>query len=73
MFIPGALAQNNAPGALAQRNAPGALAQRNALVLQSDFGLKDGAVAAMKGIAFGVDKTLAIFDLTHDIPPFDIW
>lgn len=73
MFIPGALAQNNAPGALAQRNAPSALAQRNALVLQSDFGLKDGAVAAMKGIAFGVDKTLAIFDLTHDIPPFDIW
>ena len=40
-----------------------------ALVLQTDFGTKDGAVAAMKGVAFGVDGQLPIFDLTHDIPP----
>lgn len=44
-----------------------------ALVLQSDFGLKDGAVAAMKGVAFGVDPNLKIFDLTHDIPAYNIW
>lgn len=43
------------------------------LVLQSDFGTADGAVAAMKGVAMSVDTSLKIFDLTHDIPPFDIW
>lgn len=44
-----------------------------ALVLQTDFGLKDGAVAAMKGVAFGVDHQLEIFDLTHEISPYQIW
>jgi hypothetical protein len=48
-------------------------AQSNALVLQSDFGLKDGAVAAMKGVAFGVSSDLKIFDLTHEIPAYNIW
>jgi S-adenosylmethionine hydrolase len=43
------------------------------LVLGTDFGLKDGAVAAMKGVALGVDRGLVIHDLTHEIPPFDIW
>ena len=47
--------------------------QRQALVFQSDFGLKDGAVAAMKGVAFSVSDDLRIFDLTHEIPPFNIW
>jgi len=44
-----------------------------ALVLQTDFGTKDGAVAAMKGIAVGVSPRIAIFDLSHDNTPFDIW
>lgn len=44
-----------------------------ALVFQSDFGLGDGAVSAMHGVAHGVDERLNIFDLTHDIPPFHIW
>ena len=43
------------------------------LVLQTDFGLVDGAVAAMYGVALGVDETLSIHDLTHEIPPFDIF
>jgi S-adenosylmethionine hydrolase len=43
------------------------------LVLQTDFGTKDGAVAAMKGVAVGIDPELAIFDLTHENTPFDIW
>lgn len=43
------------------------------LVLQTDFGLVDGAVAAMYGVALGVDGTLSIHDLTHEIPPFDIF
>lgn len=45
----------------------------SALVLQSDFGRADGAVSAMYGVALGVDPNLRIFDLTHDIPPYDIW
>ena len=49
-----------------------ALAQR-ALVLQTDFGVKDGAVAAMRGVAFGVSPKLAIFDLSHENTPFDLW
>ena len=44
-----------------------------ALVLQTDFGLKDGAVSAMKGVAFGVDKQLKIYDITHEIPAYNIW
>jgi S-adenosylmethionine hydrolase len=44
-----------------------------ALVLQTDFGLKDGAVSAMKGVAFGVDRTLPLYDLTHEIPAYNIW
>ncbi|WP_346354030.1 S-adenosyl-l-methionine hydroxide adenosyltransferase family protein [Azotosporobacter soli] len=54
----------------------GVLAQEakgNALVLQTDFGLKDGAVSAMKGVAIGVDADLRIFDLTHEIPAYNIW
>lgn len=47
--------------------------KKDALVFQSDFGLKDGAVAAIKGVAFGVSDKLRIFDLTHDIPPYNIW
>jgi S-adenosylmethionine hydrolase len=43
------------------------------LVLQTDFGVKDGAVAAMKGVAVGVSPTLAIYDLSHENTPYDIW
>lgn len=47
--------------------------QNKIVVFQSDFGLKDGAVSAMKGVAIGVDTSLKLFDLTHEIPPFNIW
>jgi S-adenosylmethionine hydrolase len=43
------------------------------IVLQTDFGLKDGAVAAMKGVIVGVDPAIKIYDLTHDIPAYDTW
>jgi S-adenosylmethionine hydrolase len=46
---------------------------QNALVLQSDFGTKDGAVAAMKGVAVGVSPDIRIYDLTHEVPAFNIW
>lgn len=45
----------------------------SALVFQSDFGEEDGAVASMRGVAYGVSADLRMFDLTHEIPTFDIW
>lgn len=50
-----------------------ASAQNKLVVFQSDFGLKDGAVAAMKGVANGVSTELKLYDLTHEIPAFNIW
>lgn len=44
----------------------------NLLVLQSDFGLSDGAVAAMIGVSHIVDPKLNIHNLTHDITPFNL-
>lgn len=43
------------------------------LVLQTDFGLSDGAVSAMHGVALSVDPELSIYNLTHDIPQYNIW
>ncbi len=43
------------------------------LVLQSDFGEKDGAVAAMRGVAVSVSPTIPLYDLTHEIPSYNIW
>ena len=50
-----------------------AISQNKIVVFQSDFGVKDGAVSAMKGVAMGVDKDLKLFDLTHEIPAYNIW
>lgn len=43
------------------------------LVLQTDFGLADGAVAAMYGVAYSVEPNLTIANLTHEIPTYDIF
>ncbi len=43
------------------------------LVFQTDFGLVDGAVSAMYGVAYTVNPALKIHDLTHDITPYNIW
>jgi S-adenosylmethionine hydrolase len=48
-------------------------AQNKIVVFQSDFGLKDGAVSAMKGVATGVSPDLKLYDLTHEIPAYNIW
>lgn len=45
----------------------------NPLVFQTDFGLVDGAVSAMYGVAYTVNPALKIHDLTHEITPFNIW
>jgi S-adenosylmethionine hydrolase len=46
--------------ALAQARAP--------LVLLTDFGVQDGAVSEMKGVAYGVSPDLLISDLSHENP-----
>jgi S-adenosylmethionine hydrolase len=46
--------------ALAQARAP--------LVLLTDFGVQDGAVSEMKGVAYGVSPELLISDLSHENP-----
>jgi len=43
------------------------------LVFQTDFGLVDGAVSAMYGVAYSVEPGLRMHDLTHDITPYSIW
>lgn len=47
--------------------------QQNALVIQTDFGLLDGAVSEMQGVAFGVDHNIKLFNLTHEIPAYNTW
>lgn len=46
--------------ALAQAHTP--------LVLLTDFGTQDGAVAAMKGVAYSVSQDLLVSDLSHENP-----
>jgi S-adenosylmethionine hydrolase len=41
---------------------------RAPLVLLTDFGTQDGAVSAMKGVAYGVSQSLLISDLSHENP-----
>ncbi len=43
------------------------------LVFQTDFTYKEGAVSSMYGVVKCVDRSLEIFDGTHEIPHFDIW
>lgn len=43
------------------------------LVLQTDFGLQDGAVSSMYGVAYGVSDAITVSDLTHGITPFNIF
>ncbi len=45
----------------------------NPVVFQTDFGLVDGAVSAMYGVAYSVNPELKMHDLTHDITPYSIW
>lgn len=42
------------------------------LVLQTDFGLVDGAVSAMQGVAYTVAPEVIISNLTHEIEPYNI-
>lgn len=60
-------------GIVACQSKPATSKAKSALVFQTDFGLKDGAVSAMKGVAIGVHPDLKLYDLTHEIPAYNIW
>lgn len=45
---------------------------KSAVILMTDFGLKERFVASMKGVIFSIDPEIPIFDLTHDITAFNI-
>ncbi len=47
--------------------------KKGTVVFQSDFGVKDGAVSAMKGVAMETSPNLHLYDLTHEIPSYNIW
>jgi hypothetical protein len=42
------------------------------IVFLTDFGTRDGAVAACKGVMVSIAPDVRIVDLTHDVPPYDI-
>lgn len=52
---------------------PACQPKKGIVVFQTDFGVKDGAVSAMKGVATSVDANLQLYDLTHEIPAYNIW
>ncbi len=51
----------------------GILMTNKQLILQTDFGLADGAVSTMYGVAKTVAPALHVADLTHEITPYNIW
>lgn len=42
------------------------------ILFLTDFGIRDGAVAACKGVMLDIVPDARIVDLTHDVPPYDI-
>ena len=42
------------------------------ITLTTDFGLRDGYVAAMKGAILSCNAELLLIDVTHEIPPGEI-
>ena len=43
------------------------------ITLLTDFGLQDHYVGALKGAILSINPGASIVDLTHEIPPHDIW
>lgn len=42
------------------------------ITLLTDFGQKDGYVAAMKGVALSISSSVTLIDITHDIGPQNV-
>ena len=47
--------------------------QSKTIAVLTDFGLEDGYVGIMKGVMSSIYADLSIIDLTHYIPPQNIW
>lgn len=43
------------------------------ITLTTDFGLKDHYVGTMKGVILSINPDAVITDITHEIPPYDIF
>ncbi|MBI1802300.1 MAG: SAM-dependent chlorinase/fluorinase [Chloroflexi bacterium] len=43
------------------------------ITLTTDFGAADHYVAAMKGVILSINPTAIIVDITHSVPPQDVW
>lgn len=43
------------------------------IVLQTDFTFKEAAVSAMYGVIKSIDRSLEVYDSTHEIPQYDIY
>jgi len=48
------------------------MAKRKIITLLTDFGTRDGYVAAIKGVLLAQDDDLRVVDITHEIPPGDV-
>src|SRR3954464_9097782 len=45
---------------------------RPIVVLLTDFGTKDDAVALLRGGILSIARDATVVDLTHEVPPYDI-
>jgi len=43
------------------------------ITLLTDFGLLDNYVGIMKGVILSINPHVALIDLTHNVPPQDVW
>jgi len=43
------------------------------ITLLTDFGLNDNFVAIMKGVILSINPQATIVDITHNVPPQDVW
>ena len=49
------------------------MARRPVIALLTDFGAQDAYVASMKGVVLGIAPDATIVDITHAVPPQDIY
>lgn len=47
--------------------------KRHLFTLLTDFGTSDYFVAAMKGAALSIDPEIEFIDISHEVPPFDVF
>lgn len=48
------------------------MTRRRIVTLLTDFGLQDAYVSSMKGVLLSINPDLAIVDISHEVPKFDV-